>query len=446
MIDAAVVIPTYNRAEILRIVLSSLARQTYPKDRFEVVVVDDGSWDHTPEVVEQFRDRLDIRYFYQEDEGYRLSRARNIGIENARGDIVILLDSDMVVCPEYVFEHVRTHRGWDGPVVVMGYIYGYGMDGKEVLELVDWNDISKSAQILRQYPKFWDVREFAFRKVGDDLSLFPAPWRFFWGGAASVGRKELLEVGMFDEDFRSWGVEDTEFGYRCFKKGLRFVLNRNAWSVHYPHPGNIRAKKESRKKNILLFYRKHPNLEVELYTVAPRFKYNDLLGYILGLSGMDLIPDYSCPGFGKVLGPLKEGKLLVLGCGMGDMAARLGAEVAADLDKTKVGLAQRRFPHIEFRWALGVRWLYPERWFRKVVVTDFWRALGKIYLGKLLKESLRVGDEVFVLYTPELTPFLSDGYMWHSDDVLRKVCARFGLSCKLEAEDKYCLAYRISTR
>lgn len=90
----SVVIPTYDRGYTLRGTLKSVFAQTYQD--FEVIVVDDGSMDETKAVVRGYGDQ--VRYLYQEKTG--VARARNRGIEAARGKLVASLDSDDVWEPE----------------------------------------------------------------------------------------------------------------------------------------------------------------------------------------------------------------------------------------------------------------------------------------------------------------------------------------------------------
>jgi len=90
----SVVIPTWNRATMLGECLVSLRAQDYPKDRFEIIVVDDGSTDATPEVVHRFQDGLapEVRYVHQDHSG--LNVARNAGITAAKGDPICFVDDD----------------------------------------------------------------------------------------------------------------------------------------------------------------------------------------------------------------------------------------------------------------------------------------------------------------------------------------------------------------
>ncbi|MGD0337126.1 MAG: glycosyltransferase, partial [Candidatus Omnitrophota bacterium] len=94
----SVIIPTFNRAEILKEALSSLVLQTRIPD--EVVIVDNNSSDNTKEVAEGFKHRLNIRYVLERTQG--TSTARNTGIRNASGDIVVFFDDDCVAEKEWL--------------------------------------------------------------------------------------------------------------------------------------------------------------------------------------------------------------------------------------------------------------------------------------------------------------------------------------------------------
>lgn len=89
----SLLIPVFNRPGELDDLLSSLCRQTYV--HFEVIVVEDGSTMPAREVVERYRERLDIRYLAIENSGPGI--ARNRGAELARGEYLLILDSDVIV-------------------------------------------------------------------------------------------------------------------------------------------------------------------------------------------------------------------------------------------------------------------------------------------------------------------------------------------------------------
>ncbi|MBM3134679.1 MAG: glycosyltransferase family 2 protein [Chloroflexi bacterium] len=91
------VVCTHNRAAYLRKALQSLVDQTLPQELYEIIVVDNGSQDNTKQVVGEFYAMPNLRYLYEPVIG--LSRARNTGWRNARGEYVAYLDDDAVACP-----------------------------------------------------------------------------------------------------------------------------------------------------------------------------------------------------------------------------------------------------------------------------------------------------------------------------------------------------------
>ncbi len=94
----SIIIPVYNRPDELEELLACLVTQTYRN--FEVVIIEDGSVTKCDKVVDSFRGRLDIRYFYQENTGQGF--ARNAGFEKATGDYFIVLDSDALIENNYL--------------------------------------------------------------------------------------------------------------------------------------------------------------------------------------------------------------------------------------------------------------------------------------------------------------------------------------------------------
>jgi glycosyltransferase involved in cell wall biosynthesis len=100
----SVVIPVYNRPREVDELLESLTRQTY--DNFEVLIIEDGSEDRCENIVEQYTDQLNIRYYYKENSGQGFSR--NFGFKRANGDYFVVFDSDCLIPPHY-FETVNSH-------------------------------------------------------------------------------------------------------------------------------------------------------------------------------------------------------------------------------------------------------------------------------------------------------------------------------------------------
>src|SRR5690242_16282570 len=95
----SVVVPTYNRPQPLSRCLDALARLYYPREQFEVIVVDDGSTESLAALVKNFQERLDIRYLREEHAGPGM--ARNVGAAHARGEYLAFTDDDCAPCPDW---------------------------------------------------------------------------------------------------------------------------------------------------------------------------------------------------------------------------------------------------------------------------------------------------------------------------------------------------------
>jgi glycosyltransferase involved in cell wall biosynthesis len=240
-LDASVVIASYNRKELLATCLRCLDAQDYPEDRFEVIVVDDGSTDGSVEMVQKWSARYSLRSFSAGHQGP--GPARNLGVAHARGEIIIFIDDDAFATPWFVSEHIRSHRAASGPIFA---------DGPAVF-------VSGRQSI--DDPPFLDgkIRLQAF------LDFFGLP---FVSVNVSCPRADFLRVGGFDPRFgRAYGYEDTELGMRLRLAGLGQTRNRRAYVLHHTN-GTPSLECEMKKRrecgsNGALFYAKHPLPEVK---------------------------------------------------------------------------------------------------------------------------------------------------------------------------------------
>ena len=207
----SVIICTFNRADFLKKVLESIASQTLPKEQFEIILIDDGSSDGTKDVVQGFRERLPVTYFYQNNAG--LASAKNHGIYAAQGKILLFLDDDDIAAPTLLEEHLKTHRKYheDRYAVLHHTTWATNLSVSPLMHF-----ITEVGCFLFSYPKI---------KHGEILD-----YTNFWGGRSSCKRDFLIERGVFNPVFR-FGCEDIELGYRLSLYGLRVVYNAKAISM-----------------------------------------------------------------------------------------------------------------------------------------------------------------------------------------------------------------------
>jgi GT2 family glycosyltransferase len=237
MRDASVVVATSNRARLARLCVECLRRQDHPRARYEVIVVDDGSTDDTPECLQPLAERGEIVYVRRSVRAGS-GPARNAGVAIATGAIVIFVDSDAFAPPTFVAAHVAAHAGRplavaDGPAVSFA---GPTSDGR----------LPFRAPTVRAQAA---------------LGFFGRP---FVTVNASVARDVLRRVGGFDETFGArYGWEDTELYLRLRAAGCGRVRARDAWLLHLRDAARALADRGRRRfecgVNAAMLYAKHPS-------------------------------------------------------------------------------------------------------------------------------------------------------------------------------------------
>jgi glycosyltransferase involved in cell wall biosynthesis len=303
-LKCTVIIPTYNRAVLLGHTLESLARQSLPPEQFEVIVVDDGSRDPTADMVKSFGQRLNLRYFFQEDEGWRLAGARNVGLANAAADVCAFVDSGVVLHSGCLAAHIASHDADPGPVAVLGYVRGFDVhdgDAEAMTEAIDLDDLDETIRRMEADNQWPDVREHFYARYTDVFHGLPAPWVIFWACNVSVSTELTRSVGGFDEAFRSWGGEDIDFGYRLFNAGAKIVLNRQASSVHLPHPKQFTADSRSLLANHRYMAAKYGTPIIELLTEWPETIQEVTVDSVTPFSMNDVIRERGLPSCSEYL-------------------------------------------------------------------------------------------------------------------------------------------------
>lgn len=271
-LTATVVVPTYNRAELLARTLDSVVRQDLPPGRLEVVVVDDGSSDDTREVVAGYTRDHGVQYVFQPDEGYRVAAARNAGIRRATGDVCVFVDSGVVLGSGTVGAHLRAHAGVDGPVAVIGYVHGFEQDEVEADELraeIAGADLDTTLARFAAAGRWPDMREPFYARYEDDIADLPAPWLVYWTCNTSARTSQLRDVGLFDEAFTTWGAEDIDLALRLHRDGATFLVARDASALHLPHPKKYADRESGVVANYRYMAEKYQDPVVDLLAEVP---------------------------------------------------------------------------------------------------------------------------------------------------------------------------------
>ena len=274
----SLVMPTYNKLPRLRLALASLSRQSWQPDRWELLLVDDGSTDGTTDYLQSLRLPAAVRYIA----GTRGGRAaaRNRGLALARHPLVVFVDDDMLLPPEFVEAHAGAQQR--GPCVVHGRIVNISAlkffadpaEGRFYPELRPRSGAASRllAECITERDVLQDFDErvrcnrrvTALEKVIEKLLGGQAPgprWLGFTGGNVSAPRRWLQQAGGFDEAFGlDWGSEDLELGYRLARDGRPFCYDHAAVGFHMAHyrfDFDVQQRRTSRH-----FASKHEDQEV----------------------------------------------------------------------------------------------------------------------------------------------------------------------------------------
>ncbi|ATL25034.1 glycosyltransferase [Streptomyces formicae] len=261
--DISVVVPTRDQAARLEATLHAFARQDAPPGSWELVVVDDGSRDTTPGVLDTAPPSLPLRAVHTPARGR--AAARNTGVAAAQGAVVVFCDGDRAPVPGYVRAHARAYA--DGSAarrVVVGdvkelYLSAFDERLAEVKELLATD--GRSLRRRSRTPAF--VKKVCGVYDASGHTASPVRWLSFLSGNVSLARVLFDQVGGFDEDFTEWGLEHLELGYRLVAAGAEFRHCAAARNDHFAHGRPDGFYRRALAGSAAEFARKHPEVAAE---------------------------------------------------------------------------------------------------------------------------------------------------------------------------------------
>jgi len=250
----SVIIPTYNCVAYLNRCLTALRLSAGPD--YECICVDDASTDETAAVAEQYG----VRAVRLERNGGP-ARARNRGAQEARGEILVFIDSDVCVRPETLARidaHFRAHPDTDA---VMG----------------SYDDTPADPSFISQYKNLF--HHYVHQQSGTHA------WTF-WAGCGAIKRAVFLKVGGFDESYVRPCIEDIELGNRLYAARYRIDLNPNIQATHLKRwtlGGLVRTDMRDRGIPWFLLMLRNRNMPADLNVTKTQRVCVVLVGLILTL-------------------------------------------------------------------------------------------------------------------------------------------------------------------
>lgn len=244
-IKLSVVIPTYNRRHVLEFTLPSIFAQDLPPEDYEVIIVSDGSTDGTDELLGNWKPKCAFHALEAPHRGP--SGAHNVGIRAAVGDLVLLLDDDLIAGPDLFRQHCMAHSGSE-PQVVHGPVYVSPNSAKTIIRHITEVYCEEQNRIL--------TSEFELRYpdgAGPSIFLLASIRN------SSMPRESLLRCGGYDEQI--WAAVDLELGIRLWKMGLPLHCRPAAVAYEFHEKSSenyLRKQAKATGEGDLRASRKHP--------------------------------------------------------------------------------------------------------------------------------------------------------------------------------------------
>jgi GT2 family glycosyltransferase/peptidoglycan/xylan/chitin deacetylase (PgdA/CDA1 family) len=246
----SVIIPTYQRRDVVLASVRALARQEF-SGTFEVIVVVDGSTDGSAQALRELGPPFPLTVLEQPNQGR--AAAVNRGVAVAQGQILLFLDDDMEAHPHLLAEHARSHR--EGADMVLGHIPLHP---------------ESPSNFLSAAVGLWaEQRVQRLSSPGATIDLYD-----LITGQASVSKDVFDKLGGFDTNFNhggSFGDEDYDFGHRFRLAGYRLTFNPAAisWQKYIVTPRHhLRQWRQAGRADVV-FARKHPEQAKAIFALHP---------------------------------------------------------------------------------------------------------------------------------------------------------------------------------
>ena len=236
----SVVIPTKNRSALLAETIDRVESQTIRGDHYEVLVIDNASTDDTPAILEQKAGIYpNLKFDFQKKPG--AAATRNVGIRLANSDLILFIDDDVQAEPALLQAHLDCHIRNPNLSVIGAVSMPWGDTSDPFLKYL------RDHRVLNPYTP----------------SKGPIDFSYYHTCNVSTPRQMLLDVGGFNEDFKVYGMEDIDLGYRLERAGCRMVFAEDARAVHYRFPRYHDFIERSEKAGYSLgqLIRLHPELK-----------------------------------------------------------------------------------------------------------------------------------------------------------------------------------------
>jgi len=212
MIKYSFIIPCFNSEKTIKICLDSIIMQNTFLTNSEIILINDGSTDSTKNIIYQYNQHSNVKIVsHPQNKG--LAAARNTGIENASGEILVFIDSDMELSKNWLHILDDILNDYD----ILGVMGQYNIPKNMTPNRLDKYLYSSMRGAKKTY------------KSGE-----PIEFKYFLFSNTAIKKDVIQSVGGFDESFKKYGGEDTELAIQLFKKYKnKFLYFNNLITYHH---------------------------------------------------------------------------------------------------------------------------------------------------------------------------------------------------------------------
>ena len=214
---------------------------------YEVIIADDGSSQKLEDFIQDLLPNIDfkLKHIYQEDKGFRKTRALNNGVRNSEGEILVLCDQDLIFPEDYLekiqnnirkkeFLMGRLHYTTQEEKKKIIEILNNGDSYFKIIENIDKNYIENVKKLYKIDKRRRIMKKLFLNKRGIRLA----------GASVAMYKEDYISINGYDERYQAWGCEDDDFGNRLIvNKILGRELETNLIQLHLAHPVSSTADK-----------------------------------------------------------------------------------------------------------------------------------------------------------------------------------------------------------
>lgn len=264
----SVIVPYANVGDRIIKLINSLQNQDFEKKHFEMILINNGEKDDLEELLKSTNTKMNYKLLFYP--GCGRSKARNYGIDAAIGELCIFIDGDEAAPKNFLSSQYKLYSENGHSIMQIGFkkqmflsSISEKCNDKELLKVGERFELDNpefyGLTDICSYYYINDIRHKMLEYYENDFSKIKYKMVFTQSSNMAIPKAVLKKYGGFDDNFKGWGVEDWEIGYRMMKNNVEIKYNPDIEVLHFYHVSNYDKKRFLEWKNNLDYMLKKYN-------------------------------------------------------------------------------------------------------------------------------------------------------------------------------------------